>query len=95
MKRFPKPQDIKIFNTTLERMVPTDTGIAYAWHRSLRDVPAWRAMGKTNGWDWTADVYAGNFFVVQVGTRPSETVDNLRSLVSYLARMVGAKSSNR
>lgn len=91
MKRFPKPQDIKVFNVMLERLVPTDNGISYAWHRSLKDVPAWRAMGRTNRIDWTADIYAGNFFVVQTGQRPSETFDSPRSLITYLARMLQLK----
>lgn len=97
MKRFPHPKDIKVFDSILERIIPTDTGIAYAWHRSLNDVPAWRAMGKTRGTDWTADVYAGNHFVVQVGTRPTEICKNLPSLVTYLCRMlgVGLKPSNK
>lgn len=90
-KRFPRPQDIKTFNTTLEQMIPTDTGISYGWRRSLQDVPNWRAMGQTGRIDWTADIYAGSFFVAQVGQRPSETCDNLRSLVTYLARMLQVK----
>jgi hypothetical protein len=91
MLRFPKPKDIKVFNATLEKLIPTDTGITYAWRRSLKDVPAWRAMGKTNDWNWIADIYAGDFFVAQVGTRPSETFDNLRPLVVYLTRMLQVK----
>jgi hypothetical protein len=89
--RYPKPKDIKVFNSMLERMIPTDTGISYAWHRSLNDVPAWRAMGETNKVSWTADIYAGSFFVIQVGQRPNETCDNLRSVVLYLARMLKVK----
>ena len=89
--RYPKPKDIKTFNALLERMIPTDSGISYAWHRSLKDVPAWRAIGTTGGKDWTADIYAGHFLVVQVGRRPAETWDNLRSMVTYLARMLQVK----
>ena len=91
MNRYPKPKDIQTFSSVLERMIPTDTGISYAWHKSLKEVPAWRAKGKTDNKDWTADIYGGNFFVVQVGQRPAETWDNLRSMVTYLARMLQVK----
>ncbi len=88
--RYPKLKDVAIAFAMLNH-IPVDRPLETGWRRSLQDVSNFRVKGQTNGKGWTADIYAGDFFVAQVGQRPSETCDNLRSLVNYLARMLQVK----
>lgn len=71
--------------------IPVERPLETGWRRSLNEVPNFRVKGQTGRIEWTADIYAGDFYVAQVGSRPSETCDNLRSLLNYLARMLAVK----
>jgi hypothetical protein len=88
--RYPKLKDIAVAFAMLNH-VPVDRPLESGWRRSLNEVPNFRVKGQTAGIEWTADVYAGSYFVAQVGSRPCESCDNLRSLVTYLARMLQVK----
>ena len=86
-ERYPKLKDVAVAYGLLNR-IPVERPLEVGWRRSLHEVPNYRVKGQTNRIEWTADIYAGSFFVAQVGNRPSETCDNLRSLIGYLTRML-------
>jgi hypothetical protein len=85
--RYPRQKEVTLVLRALEA-VPRDVPFRMGWRESEHYVPNWRVQTQTNEIEWTVDIYAGGYYIVRVGSRLTEEVTSVSSLVGYLCRML-------
>lgn len=88
--RYPKMKDVALVTRALET-VPKDMPLNGGWRESERGVPNFRLASQTNEIPWTVDIYAGQYYIVRVGSRLSEECGSVPSIILYLHRMLGVR----
>lgn len=88
--RYPKVKDIALVLRQLE-VVPKDFAFSTGWRESEKGTPNFRIATQTNQIPWSVDVYAGQYFIVRVGSRLTEECNSVPQIVLYLHRMLGVK----
>jgi hypothetical protein len=88
--RYPKMKDVAVMTRALE-CIPKDAPLRAGWRQSEKDIPNFRLAAATNEREWTVDVYAGQYYIVRVGSRLSEECNSVLSVVGYLCRRLNLK----
>ena len=89
--RYPKIKDVVVMMRSLDA-VPRDMPLRTGWRESAEHkTPNFRIAGQTSKIDWSVDVYAGQYYIVHVGSRLTEECNSVLSVVAYLCRMLNVK----
>lgn len=88
--RYPKMKDVALMLRSLE-VVPKDMPLQTGWRESFSGTPNFRLASQTNEREWSVDVYAGQYYIVRVGSRLTEECNSILSVVAYLCRMLNVK----
>lgn len=87
-QRFPKAKTIAITAQTLASLLPKDREPTFSWHESERGHAALRLASKTNGTEWSVDIYSEKYMCVRIGSQSTEICNSIPSLVFYFCRML-------
>lgn len=88
---YPKMRDVAVMMRSLD-VIPRDLPLRTGWRESLEHKTSnFRVAGQTSQIEWSVDIYAGQYYIVRVGSRLTEECTNVLSVVAYLCRMLGVK----
>lgn len=90
--RFPKAKTIAITARAVASVLPMDQKPKMAWHESERGNSALRVSSKTNGTEWSVDIYSEKYMCVRIGGRYSEICSSVPSLLFYFCRMLNIRT---
>lgn len=88
--RYPKKKDVAMALRVLETL-PKDAPLTMGWRFSEKHTPNFRIQGQIGRTDWTVDIYAGQYYIVRVGSRLGEECNSLSTAVAYIYRMLKIK----
>lgn len=85
------PRDIGKMYHILKACIPTDAEVETGWRLSNKSVPNFRIRGTTDEIVWYVDIYAGQFYYIQVQGLLAETRRSIPAVVGCLRRMLGQR----
>jgi hypothetical protein len=88
--RLPKMKDVAVMSRALE-CIPKDAPLRAGWRESEKGIPNFRLAAATSEREWTVDIYAGQYYIVRVGSRLTEECNSVLSVIGYLCRMLGVQ----